>query len=182
MTHHLVVTAIGENRAGIVNEVARHVSDCGCNIVDSRLGIFGNEFTFILLLSGSWNEITRLETTLPLFGQSQQLITMMKRTQVLSQPSYVLSADAEIMLADRPGIVNRCTQFFSDIGWDIQAMQNRTLTGELSGLFQAHFQLNLPEQLNDEQATTTFNSLCTELDCKQHSFRLKRKPTTGSSK
>lgn len=182
MTHHLVVTAIGENRAGIVNEVACHVSDCGCNIVDSRLGIFGNEFTFILLLSGSWNQITRLETTLPLFGQSQQLITMMKRTQVLNQPSYVLSADADITLTDRPGIVNRCTQFFSDAGWDIQAMQNQTLNGEHNGKFQTHFQLNLPEQLSDDEAQATFERLCTELECDSYSFRLKRKPTTGNSK
>ncbi|HHY0819228.1 TPA: ACT domain-containing protein, partial [Klebsiella pneumoniae] len=38
MTHYLVVTAIGTDRPGIVNEVTRHVSGCGCNIVDSRLG------------------------------------------------------------------------------------------------------------------------------------------------
>ncbi|GAA3719547.1 ACT domain-containing protein [Oceanisphaera sediminis] len=175
MTHHLVVTAIGENRAGIVNEVARQVTDCGCNIVDSRLGIFGNEFTFILLLSGSWNQITRLETTLPLFGQSQALITMMKRTQVLSQPSYALSADVELVVADRPGIVNRCTQFFSDRGWDIQAMQSQTLTGAESGQFQAHFQLNLPEQLIDSEAEDAVDCLCRELECERHSLRLKRK-------
>ncbi|WP_445400023.1 glycine cleavage system protein R [Zobellella sp. An-6] len=175
MTHHLVVTAIGENRPGIVNEVARHVTDCGCNIVDSRLGIFGNEFTFILLLSGSWNQITRLETTLPLFGQSQELITMMKRTQVLSQPSYALSADVEMVLTDRPGIVNRCTQFFSDRGWDIQAMQSQTLSGDEVGKFRAHFQLNLPERLADGEAEDTFSQLCRELECEHHSFRLKRK-------
>ncbi|GAA3533518.1 glycine cleavage system protein R [Zobellella aerophila] len=175
MTHHLVVTAIGENRPGIVNEVARHVTDCGCNIVDSRLGIFGNEFTFILLLSGSWNQITRLETTLPLFGQSLSLITMMKRTQVLVQPSYALSAYVELVVPDRPGIVNRCTQFFSDRGWDIQAMQSQTLSGEESGMFQADFQLNLPESLADGEAERAFETLCHELDSQRHSFRLKRK-------
>ena len=33
MIHHLVVTAIGTDRTGIVNQVTRHVSECGCNIV-----------------------------------------------------------------------------------------------------------------------------------------------------
>lgn len=65
MTHYLVVTAIGTDRPGIVNEVTRHVSGCGCNIVDSRLGIFGNEFTFIMLLSGDWNSLMQLEISLP---------------------------------------------------------------------------------------------------------------------
>jgi glycine cleavage system transcriptional repressor len=36
----------------------RHVSSCGCNIEDSRLAMLGDEFTFIMLLSGSWNAIT----------------------------------------------------------------------------------------------------------------------------
>lgn len=94
----------------------------------------------------------------------------------------MLSADADITLTDRPGIVNRCTQFFSDAGWDIQAMQNQTLNGEHNGKFQTHFQLNLPEQLSDDEAQATFERLCTELECDSYSFRLKRKPTTGNSK
>ena len=70
MTHYLVVTAIGTDRPGIVNEVTRHVSGCGYrNIVDSRLGIFGNEFTFIMLLSGGWNSLMQLEISLPLRSQ-----------------------------------------------------------------------------------------------------------------
>lgn len=80
MIHHLVVTAIGTDRAGIVNQVVRHVSECGCNIVDSRLAILGNEFTFIMLLSGDWNAITQVENSLPRRSHELELITMMKRT------------------------------------------------------------------------------------------------------
>ena len=50
---------------GIVNTITRHVSSCGCNIEDSRLAMLGEEFTFIMLLSGSWNAITLIESTLP---------------------------------------------------------------------------------------------------------------------
>ena len=48
--HQLVLTAIGEDRSGIVGELTQLVSDCNCNIIDSRIAILGNEFTFIMLL------------------------------------------------------------------------------------------------------------------------------------
>ncbi|MDX1267735.1 MAG: glycine cleavage system transcriptional repressor, partial [Oceanisphaera sp.] len=71
--------------------------------------------------------------------------------------------------------VNRCTQFFSDRGWDIQAMQSQTMSGIESGQFQAHFQLNLPEQLTDGDVEDAVDRLCRELECERHSLRLKRK-------
>jgi glycine cleavage system regulatory protein len=58
----------------------RHVSSCGCNIEDSRLAMLGDEFTFIMLLSGSWNAITLIESTLPLKGAELDLLIVMKRT------------------------------------------------------------------------------------------------------
>ena len=146
MTHYLVVTAIGTDRPGIVNEVTRHVSGCGCNIVDSRLGIFGNEFTFIMLLSGDWNSLMQLEISLPLRSQEWDLITMMKRTERHQSLQYDISANAEILIRDQPGIVSQCTQFFSDHGWDIQAMQTITLEQQPFNLLKASFQLNLAKQ------------------------------------
>ncbi len=56
--HYLVITALGADRPGIVNTITRHVSSCGCNIEDSRLAMLGDEFTFIMLLSGSCNAIS----------------------------------------------------------------------------------------------------------------------------
>ncbi|SQI37730.1 Gcv operon repressor [Providencia alcalifaciens] len=66
----LVITALGTDRPGIVNTITRLVSECDCNIEDSRLAMFGEEFTFIMMLSGSWNAITLLEAIYPLKGLS----------------------------------------------------------------------------------------------------------------
>ena len=72
--HYLVITALGADRPGIVNTITRHVSSCGCNIEDSRLAMLGEEFTFIMLLSGTWNAITLIESTLPLKGAELDLL------------------------------------------------------------------------------------------------------------
>ena len=84
----LVLTAIGEDRSGIVSELTQLVSDCSCNIIDSRIAILGREFTFIMLLSGDMAAISRVEHTLPVKGMELGLLTMMKRTNnTLSQQS-----------------------------------------------------------------------------------------------
>ena len=72
LQHYLVITALGADRPGIVNTITRHVSSCGCNIEDSRLAMLGDEFTFIMLLSGSWNA-ELVSRTQPGDGDSAQL-------------------------------------------------------------------------------------------------------------
>ncbi|SQA82469.1 glycine cleavage system transcriptional repressor [Citrobacter freundii] len=61
-----------------MNTITRHVSSCGCNIEDSRLAMLGDEFTFIMLLSGTWNAITLIESTLPLKGAELDLLIVME--------------------------------------------------------------------------------------------------------
>ncbi len=175
MTHYLVVTAIGTDRPGIVNEVTRHVSGCGCNIVDSRLGIFGNEFTFIMLLSGDWNSLMQLEISLPLRSQEWDLITMMKRTERHHSLQYDISASAEVLIRDQPGIVSQCTQFFSDHGWDIQAMQTITLEQQPFNLLKANFQLNLSKQGEEPGSKTAFADFCRGLGAESFEFIVNHK-------
>ena len=64
METHLVITATGADRPGIVDEFARVVADCGCNIGDSRMAVLGSEFAMVVLLSGNWNAIAKLEHNL----------------------------------------------------------------------------------------------------------------------
>ncbi|MGL5947949.1 MAG: glycine cleavage system protein R [Aeromonas sp.] len=150
MAHYLLVNAMGTDRPGIVNEVTQLVRYCGCNIVDSRLGVFGNEFSFIMLLDGPWNSLLQLEASLPLQAQAQawDLTTMIKRTQAHAPRPVVTTASAEICVRDQPGAISRYTQFFSDHGWDIQAMQTSTEAGTPFDRLHAVFLLNLlPPQL-----------------------------------
>lgn len=175
MTHYLVVTAIGSDRPGIVNEVTRHVADCGCNIVDSRLGIFGQEFTFIMLLSGNWNSLMQLEITLPLRSQEWDLITMMKRTERHQPRDYPLSAEAQLLIRDEPGIVCRCTQHFSQHSWDIHAMQSETIEQTPYNLLRATFELKLAVGESHLDHEAAFADFCRELGAESFRFALTRR-------
>ena len=173
MIHHLVVTAIGTDRTGIVNQVIRHVSDCGCNIVDSRLAILGSEFTFIMLLSGEWNAITQVEHSLPRKSHELELITMMKRTAPHTVTHYPMQAEAEIVIRDGAGIVSRCTQFFCDQGWNIHALRSETIQQQPYDLLRANFQLGLADA--PQQAEQSYGTFCQQLGAERFQFSITRK-------
>lgn len=109
---YLVITALGRDRAGIVNAITRHAGECDCNIEDSRLAIFGEEFTFIMMLSGSWNAIAMLEATLPVLAAELDLLTVMKRTQRGHQPAATTGVSAQVTVPDAAGLVERFTNLF----------------------------------------------------------------------
>ncbi|WP_283242491.1 glycine cleavage system protein R, partial [Vibrio parahaemolyticus] len=102
------------------DQVVQLVTQAGCNIVDSRIAIFGSEFTLIMLLTGNASSVTRVETQLPLLGQEHDLITIMKRTAAheLLDNSYTMEVFIES--EDRPGLTEKFTKFFADqqIGLD----------------------------------------------------------------
>lgn len=104
MTQHLVITAVGTDRPGICNQVVQLVTQSGCNIIDSRIAMFGEEFTLIMLLSGKANNITRVETTLPLLGQEHDLITIMKRTSPHDHIENSYTLEVFIESDDRLGL------------------------------------------------------------------------------
>lgn len=164
MEHHLVVTAVGRDRPNIVNQLTRHVSDCGCNIVDSRLALYGAEFTLIMLLSGNWNAITRIETSLPLKSQELELITVVKRTTEHEQPNYSARAHFKIKIKDSAGIIRQFTQFISDHGLALVSLRSQLdrqiLELEMIAYISDEQAINQPRMR--EQFEILCNKLCTE--------------------
>ncbi|MGL4205274.1 MAG: ACT domain-containing protein [Aeromonadaceae bacterium] len=174
MDHYLVVTAMGEDRHGIVNQVTHHISACGCNIVDSRLAILGSEFTFTMLLSGDWNAISQIEHTLPRRSHELALVTVMKRTHPAPPKHYPLWADAELLIRDEPGIISHCTQFFNDQGWDIHALQSETLPLKPADRLRASFQLRLPAASDAMDPEHAFALFCQRLGAERFNFSITR--------
>ena len=80
MSHYLVLTAMGADRTGSVSSLIKLASECACNIVDSRMAVFGLEFTIIMLLNGSAKAISQIESKLPMVAVKRELTSMLKRT------------------------------------------------------------------------------------------------------
>ena len=124
MSQYLVLTAMGSDRTGCVSELTKLASECGCNILDSRMAIFGLEFTFIMLLTGDNRAINKIETRLPMVAHSLELITMMKRTSGHKSYDLVEHYQADCTGTDQPGILQAMTAFFATRKIDISSLKS----------------------------------------------------------
>ncbi|WP_275656027.1 ACT domain-containing protein, partial [Cronobacter sakazakii] len=97
------------------------------NIEDSRLAMLGDEFTFIMLLSGTWNAITLIESTLPLKGAELDLLIVMKRTSDRPRPAMPATVWVQVEVADSPHLIERFTALFNDI---VHAIMNHARATE----------------------------------------------------
>ncbi|MGR5149756.1 ACT domain-containing protein [Photobacterium alginatilyticum] len=166
MEHYLVITAIGTDRPGISDEVTRLLTHCGCNIVDSRLAIFGSEFTLIMLVAGNGNAISRVESTLPLKAHEHDLLTVMKRTTKHECRFFPYTADFHIEADDSPGIIEQFTHFFASREIDIASLSAHTheaSEGDSPNRFQLQISTNLPEGCNLMSLQEEYEALCQDL-------------------
>ena len=168
MIQHLVITAIGSDRAGICNQVIQLVTQAGCNIIDSRIALFGNEFTLIMLVSGNTNSITHVESTLPLLGQQQDLITMMKRTSPHHQLHYAYSVEVYVESDDQLGLTEKFTHFFAERHIGMTSLSAQTIHKSNLSTEHDQFHIAITAQINADynlmQLQKEFAALCQQLD------------------
>ena len=113
MSSYLVISALGEDRPGLVTELSDIILNDGCNIEDSRMSILGGEFAIIMMVSGAWNNIAKLEDHLPTVQDILGLIITSKRTDDRQLTHEEIPYSIEVVSLDHPGIVHQITGFFS---------------------------------------------------------------------
>ncbi|BCN24782.1 glycine cleavage system protein R [Vibrio alfacsensis] len=168
MKQHLVLTAVGTDRPGICNQVVKLVTHAGCNIIDSRIAIFGNEFTLIMLLTGNASNITRVETQLPLLGQEHDFITMMKRTSYHELLDSSYTVEVFIESEDRMGLTEKFTQFFADKHIGIDSLSAQTISKSKVQLDADQFHIAITTSVSADcnlmQLQEDFDELCQSLN------------------
>ncbi|TKB54507.1 glycine cleavage system protein R [Ferrimonas aestuarii] len=123
MTQYLAVTAMGTDRPGIVNQLAKLTASCDCDIIDSRMATYGNEFSLIMLVAGSHSSITLMETQLPSRAAELDLLTITKRTSEHVAEQHIARLAIEFIGEDRRGTMKQITQCIDDLGQDLGGMR-----------------------------------------------------------
>lgn len=161
-----MISALGEDRPGIVNKFTQAIHESGANIADSRMTILGGEFAILLLVSAPWNAIAKLEDHIPALAKTLDLTASCKRTSARKDAPEQLPYHVEVIAIDTPGIVYRVSDFFSSQGCNIQDLQTSRYLAAHTGapLFSMHMTLNLPRDKPISQMREQFFSLCDELN------------------
>src|SRR5687768_12148908 len=98
---HLAVSVIGTDRTGLVHEFTRVVTDCGGSIGESRMASLGSEFAMLLLVSGNWHALAKLETELKRFAEGANLGIQLKRTEPRGSRTEMLPYSIDVVCLDQ---------------------------------------------------------------------------------
>ena len=162
----LVITAVGDDRPGIVDKLSMAILDCGCNINDSRMTVLGGEFALILLVSGKWNELAKLENQLPGLGDILTLTITSKRTELENQQPNLLSYSVDVVSIDHPGIVYKIANFFSNRNINIRELNTNSYAAAHTGtpMFTINMVVNVPTDVRIASLREDFLDFCDELN------------------
>jgi glycine cleavage system transcriptional repressor len=166
MKKHLVISALGEDKPGIVDGLSRAIMECGCNIVDSRMTVLGGEFAVILMVTGNWNAIAKLENALPGLGKRLGLMITSKRTEQRRHQGNLLPYAVDVVAMDHPGIVHNLANFFSSRNINIQDMVTTSYSAAHTGtpMFSVPMTVDIPSEMHIAALREEFMDFCDELN------------------
>ena len=130
---YLVITASGEDKVGLVDRLSSKIAESGCNIEESRMAVLGGQFALIMLLSGPWNALSKLDGQMELLGDQLGLSIIHKRTQQRDRTQPAIPYRVEVVAMDHPGIVRNLAAFFSRNGINIEELQTDTYPAPHTG-------------------------------------------------
>jgi glycine cleavage system transcriptional repressor len=166
MQNHFVISALGNNRPGLVHQLSKAVKDCGCNILDSRMAVLGGEFAVILLLAGTWDAIAKIESMIPRLEDSLDLTLISRRTEVREKVANLMPYAVEVVASDRPGIVHDIAQFFSARDINIEELVTGSFAAAHTGtpMFSLHVTISVPTNTSIAALRGEFMDLCDQLN------------------
>jgi len=160
----LVISALGDDRPGIVNDLSAAILDYGCNIADSRMSVLGGEFALILLVSGNWDSIARLEAALPGLGDRFDMLVTFKRTEKRKSDRPLIPYEVEVVSMDHPGIVHDVADFMSVRNINIETLETETYSAAHTGtpMFSLNMRISIPGDTHIASLREEFGEFCDE--------------------
>lgn len=166
MKNMLVITALGHDRPGLVNELSKIIVESGCSLKDSRMTVLGNEFAAILTVSGKWNELAKLENCLPAFSRRLDLAVSSKRTETPPLRGDQLPYAIEVITLNQPGLINQLTGFLAERSINIRELATTSYAASHTGtpMLSIHITVDIPARLHIAQLRDEFMDFCDQLN------------------
>lgn len=166
MDTHLVISAIGHNRPGLIDELSRAILDCGCNIGDSRMAVLGSELAIMMALSGHWNAIAKLEGQLAKLEESLDIRIISKRSDPRAGTENLIPYGIEVVSIDHPGIVYEVANFFSRRGINVEDLYTSCYPAPHTGasMFALHMTIGIPSDAAIASVRGDFMDFCDDLN------------------
>ena len=169
MPQQLIITILGSDEFGVLSTLADTVSGVGCNILDSRQAIYGQDFSLTMIIEGSQSAITQAECLLPQTCQKHNLLSMMKRTKRHCKQNLEHLADVIIRGESTPGLIDQVTVFFKQHNISVSAFRLKFLEKDENDSFgdkhmKCKMVISIPHELEVEKIELALQELLQPLN------------------
>lgn len=163
---HLVVSALGPDRAGLVCSLTAAFRECGCTVKDSRMAVLGNEFAMVMLLAGQWNAIAKAESALSKLESEHGLGLQARRTAPRTDSDHLVPYTVEVIAVEQPGIVHDVADFFARREINVEDLTTASYPAPLTGtpMYSLHMTVGIPADSAIATIRGEFMDFCDELN------------------
>jgi glycine cleavage system transcriptional repressor len=162
---YAVLSALGSDRVGIVDDITAILTERRCNVEESRMAILGGDFAVIMLVSGERGAINSLLPEFPKIGERLGLRLEGRRTAAPRSEGglpYVI----ESVSLDTPGIVHSISALLRRENINIVDLETATVPAPLTGapMFLMKLRIALPSGIRIASLKREVERLAEEQD------------------
>jgi glycine cleavage system transcriptional repressor len=149
-SNHLIMTAVGPDRVGLVERISEFIARRGCNIEDSKMAVFCGEFALIVLITGEGGKLMKIASDYRQIETQTGLTVSIKTPAARSAPGPFLPYRLTASCMDHPGIVYQLSAILSGLGINIESMETETYAAPVSGtpIFRLDAEIAIPTTTN----------------------------------
>ena len=162
----LVLSALGKDKPGIVDQLAKAIFDLGCNITDTRMTVLGGEFALLQMIEGQWNQLVKLEDSIDDLSKKLGLTIITERTEERLHSRDMLPYIVDVVSMDHPGIVHHLASFFSTRKINIEDMNTSSYSAAHTGtpMFAVRMTVGIPSDIQISGLREDFMEFCDSMN------------------
>ena len=163
MRTYLVLTVIGEDKSGIVESLAKVISDHSGNWLESSMSQLAGKFAGILRVSVSEDECDSLIFSLN--SLSDELKLVIERVSCKNHDDTHQIIKVSLVGNDRPGIIREISRAVTDLSVNFEKLTSECTPAPMSGdvLFKASASLKVPKGLSIDILQNALENLADDL-------------------
>ena len=166
MSQLIVLSAIGSDRTGVVQDISKVILGCGGNVEESRMTTLGSEFAVLMLVSGNWHTLDRLERALEKLSDGDNLTFAIRKTDTPPPREDLMPYAVDVISLDQQGIIFGLANFFASRDIEIADVATRSYSAAHTGapMFAVQMAVNVPASVNLAQLRDDFADLCDRMN------------------
>ena len=166
MKQFIAISAIGDDRIGLVHDLSKVVADCGGSISESRMTALGSDFAILMLVAGNWHSVARIETDLAKLAEASGVTVQVRRTTQRAVREDMVPYSVDVVCIDQAGIVSGLSGFFAARGIDIGELSTRGYAAAHTGaqMFSVYMVVNVPSRIHVGALREEFMDFCDQMN------------------